>query len=703
MGRMFYGKYKGIIISVALFLLLDASVLMMNFYISFEIADDAVEVNLAGRQRMLSQRMMKALLDAKVSINDSDALDNALTELENTTTLFDRTLYAFDISGSTKGAEGEEVMLSAVQSNVGRAAINETKVIWKEYKERVESLLAIDRENVELINGYLALAIGYGKQTNLDLLALMNKLTVDLEKVASSKATGLRIIQTIGISLAVINFFIIMFHFIRQLREGDEKVESARKETQEILDTVNEGLLLLDENLTIGDQHSKELQTIFNNDSIAGLNFHDLLEKVVSEKDLDTAKNYIKLLFKPTVKEKLTTDLNPLDQIEIHLRKSDGNYLNKFLSFSFKRVYEGKTIAHILVTVRDITSEVHLSRELEKTKSQNDQQLEMLTSIIHTNREMLSMFLENAYASFNKINTELRTPAKSSNQFVEKLTHIYSLIHNFKGEASALNLDRFVEIAHEFEDRMEALKLHPNLSGADFLGLTVMLDKLIGYCQSVQELSQKISTLGHLEVSQDISNVDTTRQGSNWGHLQDLADSIAHKQDKSVEVLHSGLSDHEYSGDLKSFLNTISVQLIRNAVSHGIESTVEREASNKPVSGRIDIRMVKRANGMLEYSFKDDGVGFDYDAIRSNAVKKGFITAADAELLNRKELVSLIFKEGFSTKNEVDEDAGRGVGMFAVMDAIQKIGGKISISSKQGQGCKFTISLPAVKPIEQAA
>lgn len=701
MGRILYGKYKGIIISVALFLLLDASVLMMNFYISFEIADDAVEVNLAGRQRMLSQRMMKALLDAKVSINDHDALDNALTEIDKTTNLFDTTLSAFDVGGITKGAEGEPVALSAVQSEEGRAAINETKVIWKEYQQRVDALLKIDRDNVDLINGYLALAIGYGKKTNLELLALMNKLTVDLEKVASSKATGLRIIQTVGITLAVINFFIILFHFIRQLREGDEKVESARKETREILDTVNEGLFLLDENLVIGDQHSKELNDIFHNEQISGVSFHQLLEKVVSEKDLDTAKNYVKLLFKPSVKEKLTADLNPLDQIEIHIRKQDGNYQNKFLSFSFKRVYEGKHIAHILVTVRDVTSEVYLSRELEKTRTQNDQQLEMLSSIIHTNREMLTMFIENAYASFNKINLELRAPSKSGNQFLEKLTHIYALIHNFKGEASALKLDRFVQLAHEFEERMEALKQQPDLTGSDFLGLTVMLDKLIGQCQSVQALSEKIANLGQLSVSQPTT--DHAIQDKSWDHLQGLASSIADKQDKMVEVLHSGLSDQSYSPELKTLINTISVQFIRNAVTHGIESSLERESCDKPMTGRIDIRVTKRASGALEYSFKDDGAGFNYDAIRSVAVERGLISSQESEVLSRKELVSLIFKEGFSTKESIDEDAGRGIGMYSVMDAVHKVGGKISISSKQGMGCKFIVTLPAVNPVEQAA
>jgi len=712
MGRIFNGKYKGIIISVALFLLLDASVLLMNFYISFEIADDAQEVNLAGRQRMLSQRMMKALLDAKVSINNHDELNRALDELNSTASLFDTTLLAFDVGGNTKGAQGEPVALNAVQSVSGRAAIKEAKVIWREYKQRVNSLLALDRENVDLVSGYLSLAIAYGKQTNLDLLVLMNRLTVDLESIASSKATGLRIIQTIGITLAVINFFIIMFHFLRQLREGDEKIELARKETQEILDTVNEGLFLLDDTLTIGEQHSQALVDIFNSDAIAGQTFHSLMDQVVSEKDLETAKSFIQLLFKPSVKERLTADLNPLNEIEIHLRKSDGNYQSKFLSFGFKRVYEGKRIAHILVTVRDVTEQVHLGRELEKTRNQSDQQLELLSNIIHTNRDVLAMFLDNAYATFNKINLELRTPAKTTKQFKEKLTQIYAQIHNFKGESSAIKLSQFVDMAHGFEDRIDRLQNQAQLTGSDFLGLTVQLDKLIGYCQSVQTLSQKLNGLGALmqsaraQTQQGQSDQPLASSGATenpWQHLQTLADDIGARQDKTVEVVSSGLAELAFSDELKALLNTLSVQLIRNAVTHGIESSLDREACAKPLQGRIDIRLVRRASGALEYTFKDDGAGFDYDAIRETALAKGLITPAQAEVFNHRELVALVFNEGFSTKTSADEDAGRGMGMYAVMDAVQKAGGKIAIASKRGQGCTFTITLPHVGQVEQAA
>lgn len=132
------GKYKGIIVSVALFLLLDASVLLMNFYISFEISEDAVGVNIAGRQRMLSQRTMKSLLDTQVSIAQPE---RPITELRKTAALFDQTLHAFANGGETPGANGKPAQLNKISSDASIAAVSAGQNLWSPYKAYIDSLL----------------------------------------------------------------------------------------------------------------------------------------------------------------------------------------------------------------------------------------------------------------------------------------------------------------------------------------------------------------------------------------------------------------------------------------------------------------------------------------------------------------------------------------------------------------------------------
>lgn len=207
------GKYKSIVVSIALFLLLDASVLILNFYISFKISEDAVSVNLAGRQRMLSQRTVKSLYELDAAGPGSAAYEKALAELTLSYGLFDRTLTAFDIGGSTKGADGSGVVLKRVESDDGRQAINEAKQLWGPYSSAIKQVIDTPGD-VDAIDtqALLGAAIGHAQANNLPLLVLMNQLTVDLENVASSKAKTLRYIQTAGITLAIINFLIILFH-----------------------------------------------------------------------------------------------------------------------------------------------------------------------------------------------------------------------------------------------------------------------------------------------------------------------------------------------------------------------------------------------------------------------------------------------------------------------------------------------------------
>jgi two-component system, chemotaxis family, sensor kinase CheA len=134
-----FGKYRGIIISVALFLLLDASVLIFNFYVSYEIADDAVGVNLAGRQRMLSQRMAKTLLVLDAARNDPVAFKTAFDELQLSQGLFDETLRGFMNGGQVRGAGKDMVSLEPVTNRLGKDSLQNTFQLWQAYKKSIDT------------------------------------------------------------------------------------------------------------------------------------------------------------------------------------------------------------------------------------------------------------------------------------------------------------------------------------------------------------------------------------------------------------------------------------------------------------------------------------------------------------------------------------------------------------------------------------
>lgn len=705
-GKFLGGKYRGILISVALFILLDASVMILNFYVSFEISADAVGINLAGRQRMLSQRMAKTLYVLNSESADSKEFSAAIAELKSSEALFDETLRAFTSGGEAHNANKELIILPQVKSVESQKTLKEASDIWLPYKAAIDQLLGDVQAKRDYVSS-LAAALKQAKLKNIALLGYMNDLTVDLEKVASSKATRLRIIQTIGISLAVINFLFIMLHFLRQLRDSDAVLEQARKETTEILQTVNEGLFLVDENLTIGNQYSKQLLDILGVQDIAGQNFQTLLENIISEKDAETARGFIELLFDKKVKAKLIGDLNPLNLIEVNIAQASGGFLTKYLQFSFARAQQEGEISHVLVTVLDVTEKVRLEKALAESRKHSESQIELLTSLLHTHPSLLQEFINNSYECYNRINNVLRQPAKTTQMLKEKIVSIFREIHNFKGEAASLNLEYFESRAHAIEDSLQELRGKSDITGNDFLPLAVQLENIISYTQQVQQLTEKLALLGHYgnkgNTSASEKNVLGNRQQDGWGHLGDFVKSIAQRNGKLVKFVASGLHEINLEPKYAQQVKEICIQLLRNAVTHGIESPEDRELTEKPLEGRIDLRMAKISDTEMEISVMDDGKGLDYGAIREKALESGRWSEDEIESWGNKHLRALIFHEGFSTAKEISKDAGRGVGMEAVMNHVLEHRGKITVSSRRGRHCRFVITLPIISSQEGLA
>lgn len=138
-------------------------------------------------------------------------------------------------------------------------------------------------------------------------------------------------------------------------------------------------------------------------------------------------------------------------------------------------------------------------------------------------------------------------------------------------------------------------------------------------------------------------------------------------------------------------INDPLVHLIRNSVDHGIESAEKRTAAGKPSYGQVTLSAFHQS-GRLIIEVKDDGGGIDPQKIKAKAIEKGIVKAG-AQLTD-KECINLIFAAGFSTKEQVTDVSGRGVGMDVVRTNIEDLQGEISIDSKVGQGSVFRISLP---------
>jgi len=698
-----FDKYRGIIISIALFIVLDASVLTMNFFISFQVAEDAEAVNVAGRQRMLSQRIMKSLLDSQASVNDitrEKAITAPLEELKKSSALFEKTLQAFQQGGNTLGTSGNDITLTAVSGEKSLNALRQADELWQPLYSAINAVsTSIDNNISSQVTVQMNKAVELGQTNNLVLLTLMNDLTNDLEQVAFSKASLLRWIQTVGILLAVLNFFIIMRHFIAQLRDSDKKIAAAQKETSQILDNVDEGLFLMNKDLVMSDQHSSNMFSIFQKSDIAGSKFTSYIKDLVSYKTMETAQDYLELIFDKSKKQRLLGDLNPLKQVAVQISDNKNSYTNKYLRFSFSRVEEDNEIKRVLATVSDITNEITLAQELENSQKRNTQQMEMLSTVLNAGSGVIPLFLSSSSKVYKDINDVLKRSSTGTAAYQSKANELLALIHGVKGDASAISLTVIADLCFELETALKILNSKPNLSGRDFLKSTVLLEQLISYNEALRDLFASI-------FSNTTDNIDQNNiKQRDWSHLTDLAAQIASRKGKSVEFMSAGLNDHVMSDQFAQTINSIAVQLIRNSLAHGIELPEERKALSKAIRGTIKLILTKRDNGYFELTLVDDGAGLNQENLIKNALTKGIVNSSEAKKLTTDDVISLMFHPNLSTSENVDLDSGQGVGMFLVRNIVKEAGGKISVRTIKNGGIRFIILLPhtSINTIESAA
>lgn len=180
--------------------------------------------------------------------------------------------------------------------------------------------------------------------------------------------------------------------------------------------------------------------------------------------------------------------------------------------------------------------------------------------------------------------------------------------------------------------------------------------------------------------------------GKVFSRFPKVARDVARSLKKEVDLELIG-ADTELDRNLVEALSDPLVHLVRNAIDHGIELPDLREATGKPRSGQV--RLAAQQEGdYVTIEIRDDGAGIDPERLRDKALEKGLIEPEAAARLSHDECLQLIFLPGFSTKTEITDISGRGVGMDVVQSRIRELSGQIQIHSQLGRGSRFLIRVP---------
>ncbi|MDO4450606.1 MAG: ATP-binding protein [Moraxella sp.] len=722
-------KYRSLILLATSFFGLVAVLSGVTYLTTNKIANATKELELASQQTILVQQLSKNLLDLNLYLNDltnqdinisdttvfdpeQQALPHGtysldllpqtgiyqLEEIGKQTQTFTNMLNALKHGGVAQDVLGNAVNINTVTDPKLKKILDEIETIWTPFLGLLNNFVNDTKQGIikKQTSDYL---VDYARQYNLSLQAETIEFSGRQNELIQSVAHQLRLGQIGGISVAFLLFLAIVFGSLRQLVRTDKQLAVAQKQTDDIMHTVNEGLFLIDKNLIISDQHSAKLEEILHKQNIAGQNLYDILEGMISEKDMGTTKRFIEQLYNIWVVEELIQDLNPLKQVSLSYIADNGVPATKFLAFNFLRVLDEGTedIKSVFVSVTDITKEVNLQNQMQKDKEQHNRQIEMISYLLSVDGSQLTYFINETKGRIERMNDVLKN--QNTDNPKAKAQLLYREMHSLKGDASAVNLNALVDIAHRQETTLKQLLEHTDLKGNDFLPFTIGLNEMMDMVSFIESLIGRLNigsnpqNLPNLDVP--TNNAQTTQPPKDhWqGYFTQYANDIAKRQNKQIKVHIAGFDEVNIPNDLMSAYKDIATQLLKNAIVHGIENTEERTHKNKDITGQITLNLSEDAKNQ-KLTIKDDGAGINWEKIRQKAVEIGQATTDTAHNLTQKDLVRIMFLSGVSTAKTVDEDAGRGVGMDIIKALANKYHAKIGVSSKADHFTQISITFP---------
>jgi hypothetical protein len=561
------------------------------------------------------------------------------------------------------------------------------------------------------VDGMLSSGAHDLQQMSVDMsgLAALLRTTVD------DSGLRLRALLIAGSALAGLMLGLMLYHAWRS-RLARQAAEQAQLQVANILSTVREGLFLVDQQMRLSPTYSDSLRELLRRPAPAGLRIEELLEPLVDAKTVSATLKYLGLLWKGKVHEELIESVNPLSEIEVAFANPRGGSELRHLAFSFRRVRSAARAGdYILGVVSDVTERVLLARELESVRAEGDSQTALQTQLRHIEPQVLQAFLWSADVALRKSNAVLTVSGIEQEDLKKKVNAVFRELHIVKGEAAALALHSCVQRIHAIEDVLSALRQQSSLSGNDFLPVVVRLDELVSHLDQMRSLHERRAEpaqRGERAGAADEQMHEAQRSDGALerprsplsapaaaGRAQQFAEMLraltleeARALGRSVRLLTRGLV--EIPPHYVTVVKEICVQMLRNAIAHGIEPPAQRLHLGKAEEGTVQISFALDESGEYTLTVEDDGHGLNYEQIVERALRLDLLSAQQALTLDWDNIYRLIFEPGFSTADAVSEHAGRGVGLDAVSARLREVGGKISVSTAAGVFTRFHVLLP---------
>lgn len=456
-------------------------------------------------------------------------------------------------------------------------------------------------------------------------------------------------------------------------------LEAERDEMATMKDNLKTGLFLMDKDFVIQPHYSRSMETVLSETNLSGKNFLDVLSNSVQGKEKETLRDYFTMVYNKSYDAQMLEDINPLYQF---------NYISvthaeeKYLRCSFVPIDRDDGNVYILGTVDDLTREVELRRQLDEEENRRQDQMRAMFEVIHVEPRVLNDFIIDTEYEFDRINELLKD---KSNAAAHVTNELYQGVHAIKSNAIILGLESFAAKVHKLEDEIKVLREHADVSFQEILHITVELDKIMKLKDGFKDIIGKIMAFnmseGRLREEQVLTQT-----------LQRVVDRAGTDMGKKAKLTIKKLDPTAIVAGPRRVMKEVLMQLVRNAMYHGIEKPDMRIAQGKGEAGVITLS-IQVVSDKIVIQLSDDGNGLDFEKIHRKALEKALIPSSTA-LDDKNALMQALFCAGFSTAESADMHAGRGIGLNLVRDRVKECHGSIKLQSDTGKGTTFRIYLP---------
>jgi signal transduction histidine kinase len=740
-----------------------------NAQIHAQSVTNVAAVNLTARQATLFQTLAKDVNAIAFKVRAGKPAGGAQVELKSSADLFEQTLGALTNANKAVPANAATGKAQTGGDKPTLDLLDQIGTAWAPLRKNIDALSGAPSQNA--IDATLAQL----EAVERPLLGELDGLTDRVQVVAArsdADRTSQRDLWTLGILVGILfvgmSFFMRVAgarataeHTAKALADGNAELQArtdelaqAKRGTDALMETVGQGLALIDGDYTIAPQYSQQLEKIFDRKDLAGQNFLKLFERLLPARDYDATRRFLALMFNADKKERVVLQVNPLDEIDLAFPLDEGGFKTKTISASFRRIMNGDKVAQAFVAISDITERAAASRELRQSEDRKERQFELLLGTMHVDPAALDDFGDLVAEQLGRITDALRAEdfasgSEARSQVLRgRLDTIYRAVHTIKGNASSLRIEPFVRTAMSFEAKLSELRSRAALGGDDFLAVVIQQSELRILLDQLREIRKKYvgqGALGNAFAAASALKAATaaaaaaaaapapapgaagagapanaaaagtsdatpaapavpvkpaaqTAGGLIGSELAAFAERIALERGSKVAVKAQLEALDTLDPAHRRTIKNVLIQLVRNSLAHGIEEPDDRVAAGKAPAGTISITASRDDSGALRLRYSDDGRGLDPDVLRAKALASGIIS--DPAQVDDASAVGLIFHPGFSTADGADEVAGRGVGMDIIKQhVVDEAHGEIGIRSDPGRYLEFELTFPAFESV----